>query len=286
MQSLWMLAASLLFASMGVCVKLGSQLFSAAEMVFYRGLVGTVVLLAFIMGRRLFLATPHWRSHLYRSLAGLVALLCYFESITRVPLATAVTLSYTSPLFLALLLAVSGSRRHQPRLLPALAAGFVGVVLLLQPTLSSDAWLGGLFGLASGVMSGFAYLNVSKLGELGEPEWRIVFYFSLLGAVGAIPWTFAATPAFHPVDLRGGLLLLGVGGFALLAQLCMTRAYRRGKTLATASLAYSTVVFSSFYGMLLWNDRLPLLAWLGIGLIVVSGLVTTAVSHAEPVGQD
>ena len=286
MQSLWMVAASLLFAGMGVCVKLGSEAFSAAEMVFYRGLVGTVALAAFVVARRLPLATPHWRTHVGRSLAGLVALLCYFEAIRRVPLAAAVTLNYTSPLFLALLLMAGRGNGVRPSSLSALAGGLAGVALLLEPTLAADAWRGGLLGLGSGMVSGIAYLNVRKLGELGEPEWRIVFYFSLLSLLGALPWLLAGPPAFHALDSRGGLLLLGIGGFALVAQLCMTRAYREGKTVATASLSYTTVVFSSIFGALLWHDVLSPTAWLGIALIIASGIVTTAVSHAEPVEQD
>ncbi|MBL8478763.1 MAG: EamA family transporter, partial [Sterolibacteriaceae bacterium] len=74
-------------------------------------------------------------------------------------------------------------------------------------------------------------------------------------------------------------LLLGVGGFGLLAQLCMTAAYKRGKTLASASLAYSTVVFSSAFGMLLWGETLPGLGWAGVVMIVASGLFATVLSR-------
>ena len=105
MQSLWMVAASLLFASMGVCVKLGAAQFSAAELVFYRGAIALVLLWGFVLVRRLPLATPHWRAHLWRGVTGSVSLVLYFYAISVLPLATAVTLNYTSPLFLALILA-------------------------------------------------------------------------------------------------------------------------------------------------------------------------------------
>ena len=127
---------------------------------------------------------------------------------------------------------------------------------------------GGLFGLASGIIASVAYLNVTRLGELGEPEWRTVFYFSLISTVGGLFWTLAGHP-FHTIDGRGGWLLVGVGTFGALAQLCMTRAYRRGKTMVSASLAYSTVVFASVYGIWLGQDRLSPTAWIGIGLIVL-----------------
>ena len=151
-------------------------------------------------------------------------------------------------------------------------------MLLLQPTLERGQWLGALFGLGSGIISSVAYLNVRRLGEFGEPEWRTVFYFSALSAVGGLPWLLSAGP-FHAIDSRGWLLLLGIGAFGVLAQLCMTAAYKRGKTLTSASLAYSTVVFSSIFGMLLWAESLSWLSWAGVALIIASGVAATAMSR-------
>jgi S-adenosylmethionine uptake transporter len=159
----------------------------------------------------------------------------------------------------------------------ALAAGFIGVVFLLQPVFAQDEWLGAVFGLGSGIISSIAYLNVRRLGELGEPEWRTVFYFSAVSALGGLPWLLAANP-FHVIDPSGWLLLVGVGGFGVLAQLCMTAAYKRGKTLVSASLAYSTVVFSSIFGVLLWGETLSWFGWAGVALIVASGLFATMLS--------
>jgi len=278
MHSLWMIAASLLFACMGVCVKLGSALFSAAELVFWRGFVATLIIGAYVLMRRFPLATLHARTHVVRGLSGFVSLVMYFYAISLIPLAAAVTLNYTSPIFLALLLALWTKEPIRRGFYGALTAGFVGVIFLLQPALGREQWLGAVFGLGSGVISSIAYLNVRRLGELGEPEWRTVFYFSALSALGGLPWMLAASP-FHAIDLRGWMLLLGVGGFGVMAQLCMTAAYKRGKTLVSASLAYSTVIFSSAFGMLLWDENLPWTGWFGVILIVASGLLATALSR-------
>lgn len=274
MQSLWMIAASFLFACMGVCVKLAADRFSAGELVFYRGFIATVILGGFIAWHRLPLGTAHLATHFRRSLAGFVALVAYFYSITLIPLATAVTLSYTSPLFLALLLAFWVKEGHAARIYPALGAGFLGMVLLLQPTFAAQQWFGVALGLLAGIVSSVAYLNVRRLGELGEPEWRTVFYFSLFSGLGGLPWALASSP-FHAIDARGWLLLLGVGGFGAAAQWCMTTAYARGRTLATASLAYSTVAFSSLFGVVLWREILAPLAWVGVLLIVGAGIAAT-----------
>ena len=77
---------------------------------------------------------------------------------------------------------------------------------------------------------------------------------------------------------------VGVGGFGVLAQLCMTAAYKQGKTLVSASLAYSTVIFSSVFGMLLWDENLPWQAWVGVVLIIGAGLLATMLSRRTAVG--
>jgi drug/metabolite transporter (DMT)-like permease len=285
MSALWMIAASLLFAAMGVCVKLGSQQFSAAELVFARGLIATLVVGGYAAIHRLPLRTALWRNHLLRSLAGFVALVAYFLAIGQIPLATAVTLSYTSPLFLAVLLVFWRGERVGAMLYAAVATGFGGIVLLLQPTLSSSQWLGAVFGLTAGVVSSASYLNVRRLGELGEPEWRTVFYFSLFSTLGGLPWVLT-TGHRYAMEADGAWLLAGVGGFGVLAQLCMTAAYKCGRTLSTANLAYSTVVFSSLFGVLIWHETLSPMAWLGVALIVASGAAATMLAHAQTVERD
>lgn len=284
MQSLWMIVASFAFAVMGVCVKLASDAFSAAEIVFYRSAISLVFMLGLVCFRHISLATPHWKFQLQRSVSGFLSLWCYFNAISMLPLATAVTFSYTSPLFLALALAGFGKIRPRASVFGALALGFVGVVLLLRPTFHADQLVGGLFGIATGLLSAMAFYNVRELGELGESEDRTVFYFTAFATVASAFWMLLYE--FHPVDLRGGLELVGVGASATVAQLAMTRAYKRGKTLVAASLAYTTVVFACLFGMFLWDESLSLSAWTAIALIVISGVFTTLFSRVNPAEQD
>ena len=283
MQSLWMIAASFLFACMGVCVKFAAATHSAVEITFYRSFISLLMMYALVRLRGVPLATPHWRWQVTRGIVGFSALFSYFYAITLLPLATAVTLNYTSAIFLALYLALAGWQMRKG-MLGALAIGLLGVVLLLRPTFHADQLVGGLIGLGSGVLAGMAYFSVRELGARGEPETRTVFYFSLVSSVGAALWL--AFSDIHPVDWDSGLLLLGVASFATLAQLAMTRAYSRGKTLMSAALAYSTVIFSSLFGMLFWGEVLPASAWAALALIILSGIAATHFSRASPVEQD
>ena len=229
------------------------------------------------------LATAHWRWQITRGTVGFIALFSYFYAITLLPLATAVTLNYTSAIFLALYLGFAGMQLRKG-IMGALVLGLVGVVLLLKPTMNADQLVGGLIGLGSGIMAGMAYFSVRELGARGEPEMRTVFYFSLVSSVGAGAWLLFSD--IHAVDLRSGLLLLGVACFATVAQLAMTRAYTRGKTLMSAALAYSTVIFSSLFGMAFWGEVLDASAWAAIALIILSGIAATHFSRASPVEQD
>ena len=282
MGSLWMLVAGLLFGGMSVFVKLGAPYFSHIELVFYRSFFGLLMVYAILRQQRVTLATSHWFTHLWRGISGTVALALFFYCITVLPLATAVTLNYTAPLFLTLFtMLVYKDRFHLPMTI-ALTLGFCGVVLLLHPTLQHDQLLPGLLGLISGFLAGIAYLNIKQLGILGEPAPRVVFYFSLIATVGSGLWMLFDT--VHTITPRGFAILLGLGGSATLAQLAMTYAHRVGNTMVVSSLSYSTIIFASLFGMLLWNEVLPLNGWLGMAFIIAGGVLSLrlAPKHTSP----
>lgn len=239
MGSLWMLAAGLLFGCMGVFVKLGAAYFSHIELVFYRSFFGLLLVSVILRQQHIRIATQHWRIHLWRGISGSIALLLFFYCITVLPLATAVTLNYTAPLFLTILTMLVFKDRFNLALTFAIALGFFGVVLLLQPTLERDQLLPGLLGLISGFLAGVAYLNVKQLGLIGEPVTRIVFYFSLIATLGSGMGMLHGK--LHAITPESFAILLGLGSTATLAQLAMTHAYRIGKTLVVGSMALGLV---------------------------------------------
>ena len=278
MSAPWLVVfASLLFATMGVCVKLASLHYSSGEIVMYRGLVGALVIGALCHARGDSLRTRVPGKHFVRSCTGVAALCLWFYAIGKLPLATAMTLNYTSSLWLALFLlgsaAVLGARRVDGRLVLATLAGFTGVVLLLRPTIAADQWWYGLAGLLSGMMSATGYLQIPALSRAGEPESRIVFYFSVGGVLGGA--ALSAVTGWHAHTFAGIGLLLMVGVLATLAQLLLTHAYARGRTLVNASLQYLGIGFSYLYGLLLFSDRITWVAAAGMVLIVGAGVFAT-----------
>lgn len=286
-----MVLASLFFATMGVCIKFASEHFNSFEIVCYRGMVGVVFLIGMTRVRGVSLRTSVPMMHFWRSVVGVTALTSWFYAIAALPLATAVTLNYMSSVWIAAFLLggallVQGRNapiKQQGPLFLAVLAGFGGVAMMLRPTLNEDQFVGAFVGLLSGIFSAFAYLQVAALSRAGEPESRTVFYFSI-GAVlaGALGMVFVGASAWH---WPSALWLLPIGLLAVLGQLCMTRAYASGATLVVANLQYSGIVFAGIYSLTIFGDQLPLIGWLGMGLIIVSGITATvlrarAVPHA------
>jgi len=281
MAPLWMLFASFLFAAMGAAVKLASSLYSTSEIVMYRGFAGALLLFPMIRLQGGSFKTPFPKDHLWRSVVGVVSLWMWFYAIGKLPLATAVTLNYMAPIWLATYMFITGWWRG--RGLPewplalAITMSFVGVTLVLRPAVETHEWVGGLVAVGSSVIAAMAYLQVRRLGQMGEPEYRVVFYFSVTmgfaGLIGSLLGNGMST--FRPQSWHGIGLLLMIGGSGLLAQIAMTRAYRIGKVLVVANLQYMGIIFSSLWGMALWGDVFDWHVWLGMAVILVSGIAAT-----------
>lgn len=280
MQALWMVLGAFFFATMGVAVKFASSSFNTFELVFYRGLISIAFLALVLRGRGISLRTTVPYMHIWRSIVGGASLTAWFYAIAWLPLATAMTLNYMSGIWVSAFIVggaiLYGKAERQGPLLITVLLGFAGVVLTLRPTIDQNQLFAGLIGLLSGMSASLAYLQVTALGRAGEPEGRTVFYFAVgtavTGLVGIL-WT-GFTP-WAQISWQAAAWLLPIGVLASLGQWCMTRAYSRGHTLVVASLQYSGIVFASLYSLALFGDQLPLSAWLGITLIIGSGVLAT-----------
>ena len=291
MQALWMLLGAFLFSTMAVCVKFASEWFNSAELVFYRGLIGMLIIWLLARARRVPLRTAYPAMHAWRSLVGVISLGAWFYAIAWLPLATALTLNYMSSVWVAAFLVGGALLSWNPRaggpppvqgpMVLTVLAGFAGVVMMLRPTIEQNQVFAGAIGLLSGLTAAFAYMQVMALGRIGEPELRTVFYFAVGSAVaGAAATAVTGLSAWH---WQHALWLLPVGVLAALGQLCMTRAYSHGATLVVANLQYSGIAFGALYSVLLFGDRIPLLGWAGMALILASGIAATVLrSRAAP----
>ncbi len=288
-----MVLATLLFAGMSLGVKKASAHVSTAEIVFFRGFIGALIMWALARGQRVALSTAVPMQHVWRAVAGVTALCLWFFAMGRLPLATAVTLNYMSSVWMAVFLMArqfwrkwhgTSHRQIAPVVFWAVLLGFVGVALVLQPTMARDQWFEGLMGLVSGMLAAWAYLQVVQLGRSGEPEQRVVFYFSCGSTLVGLVWMLAthlepsqwAWPADRTITTWGWLLCIGVCATA--AQLALTRAFAQGQALSMASLQYLGIVHAFVLGIWLFDEPLHALSVCGAVLIVVAGIVANRMS--------
>jgi S-adenosylmethionine uptake transporter len=291
MQALWMVLASFFFATMGVGVKIASENFNTFELVCYRGFISMLFMWLIMRARGVTLATKVPMMHVWRATIGVLSLGTWFYAIAHLPLATAMTLNYMSGVWIAAFIVggamfFSSAKDTKPQgtLLFTVLCGFAGVVMTLRPTMDQNQLFAGVIGLLSGMGAALAYMQVTVLGRLGEPEERTVFYFALGSAIaGGIGMLFTGFSPVSAWSSAGAWWLVPIGILASLGQWSMTRAYSKGSTLVVATMQYSGIVFASIYSLALFGDKIPALGWAGIVVIVLSGVGATILrSRALP----
>jgi len=272
LSSLWMVVAGFCFALMGVLIKHVSDALAVPDILFYRSLINLVMIVVLMRRQGIGFSTSVPLLHVRRAMTGNLSLICMFFSIAHLPIATATTLNYTNPIFLALLSIFLFKEKPTWLVYVAILVGFVGIVTILHPSFSPDQYLGGIAGLCSGLLTALAYYSVGVLVKNGESELRVVFYFSLTGVVMSLLWLMGT--GFSHITLAMIPTIIGFGTLGSLGQLCMTRAYGRGKALTTSALSYSTVIFSALLSWMLLNDTLPGSTIAGIALITMGGVMS------------
>jgi drug/metabolite transporter (DMT)-like permease len=278
----FIVAGELCFATMGVGIRIVSQELPNAMVVFGRNMIGLLILGPWLLRRGLTdLRTSVPGLHLLRAAAGVSAMYCFFYALAKMPLAEAMLLKLTAPVFMPLI-AVLWLREQVTALLwVAVGIGFAGVVVILEPDLAAEggAALAGvspvaLVGLAGGLLAALAKVTVRRLSR-SEPAARIVFYFALIaGTISAAPllWDWQ-TPSASAL-----LWIAAIGGCATLGQLALTRGLSLAPASRMGAFGYSAVIFGAAYGWLLWDEPIT---WHVIGgslLVAVGGLLA---GHAK-----
>lgn len=268
--ALYAVLAGLGFAIMGAFIKTASQSLANELVVFLRNACGLLILALWLRPRVRDLYTPRVGGHLLRAVFGLSAMYCFFYAIARLPLAEAMLLNYSTPLFIPLIAWLWLGERPASGVWLAVLLGFGGVILILKP--GAGLWSQpGLIGLAAGLLAALAMTNIRRLSET-EPVSRIVFFFALFSTLlSALPairnWQTPTAPELA--------WMLGAGVFATLGQVWLTRAYSLASAARVGALIYSVVLFAALLGWLFWGERPDSWSVLGMALVIVAGVLAT-----------
>lgn len=271
-----MVIAALLFAIMGSMVKRVSVELPNEMAAFFRSAAGFVVLLPWALHRRANLRTRRFGGQVLRGLSGLASMYCFFYAVAHMPLAEAVLLNYSMPLFIPFI-AYFWLREPMSRTLFAvIALGFLGVMLILKPGLDMFTPIA-LIGLASGVLAAASMVGIRDLTS-SEPPFRIVFYYSLTcTAASAIPllWAWQTPPAHLWIPI------LAMGACASVGHVFMTRAYGLARASQVGPFAYTTVIFATLIGWIFWDEIPDAMSMAGALVVCVAGILTIRFSRAD-----
>ncbi len=279
---LFMLIASFLFAIMGAFAKLASTELPSLEVVFFRNIFGVLIIGAAIIKRPMKHKGGRPFLLFFRGFMGFTALLAFFYNIAHIPLGDAMTYSKTSPIFTAVFAWLFLQEKLPVKGWAAVFIGFVGIVLIAKPTgfVFSKTDMLGIF---SGIGAALAYTAVRELKSYYDTR-AIVLSFMGVGTVGPLllmllsPYVDAPSLdfMFSEFVMPQGVVwfyVVGMGIFATLAQVYMTRAYGESKAGIVGAVSYANIVFAIVIGVLLGDSFPEMLTLLGIILIVFSGLI-------------
>jgi drug/metabolite transporter (DMT)-like permease len=255
---------------------------SALEIVFFRNIFGIVFLLMSIYHTPLKSKGGKPLLLLYRGLFGSTAMFLFFYTITTIPLGEAITLNKTSPIFVSILAFFLLNENLTRRSIIALGVGFVGILLITKP-LGLTIGFEHLMGLVGGFLAAAAYTTIRKIKDFYEPR-AIVLSFMGVGVILPLilfiiaPYyrpedlEFVFIPFILPTSIKIWFLLLIIGATATVSQWLLTLAYSNSHAGIIGIISYTNIPFAIFFGSLL-GDKIPdIYTFIGILLIVFSGI--------------
>ena len=272
--ALLMLGSTLFFGLMTIAIKLAAQSLHTFEIVFFRNFFGLMATLPLLLrhGSDL-LRTTQLPRYVFRCTIGIVSMMAGFWAIGHLPLAQAVSLSYSTPIFVTIAAVFFLHEQVRARRWAAVVLGFIGVIIIVRP--GSDSFTAGsLVALAAAVLSGIVSIQIKQLSKV-EPADRIVFYTTLLWvpmsllpalAVGEWPrgivWVWVIAAGF-----------LGTGGHML-----WTRALKLGDVSALTPITFMQLPLVAIAGWLLFQEPLDRWTALGAGVIFAANVY---IAHRE-----
>ncbi|KAA3520004.1 DMT family transporter [Agrobacterium vitis] len=270
------IASVTVFVAMQTAIKLAGDDVPAGQITFYRSAFALIPILAYLayLGQiRTGLRTANVFGHVKRGLIGIAAMVCGFYGLVHLPMPDAIAIGYAMPLIAVVFAAVFLGETVRLYRWSAVAIGLVGVVIISWPKLTllqdgfygSEAGMGTLAVLASATLGAAAMLQVRQLVR-EEKTATIVLYFSIIAALISL-----VSLPFGWNDLSVGQLgLLAFAGICGgLAQILLTESYRHADISTIAPFEYSSILFGSLIGYLLFDD-LPSIHTL-VGTLIVAG---------------
>ena len=263
---------------MGLMIKGLGQRIPLFELAFWRSALGLAPLAVLLARGRISFTSAQWRTLAMRGIWGLIAMLCYFRAIGVIPLADAVLLNYTSPLFAAVFAVFALGERPSPRTVAILMVALAGIVAVCKPTFQGAPW-DYMIALGAGAFSGAAYVTVKLLTRF-EPALRIVWYFNLVSCVGVLP---LAVAQWQWPSWQDGLWLAAIATTGTAGQVLMTFGFQHAPVARATVPTLGVLAVSAAGAWLFWGETPDTWSWVGIlAILTASAAVSMAPSRHLP----
>jgi len=272
-----MIGAMACFIVNDALVKYASQTMPAAQLIFVRGIMASVLVLAVAraMGAtsRIREIARGWVAT--RAVVDAVASILYLVSLFHLPISSATAINMTSPLIITILAALLLGERVGAAPWLATGGGFVGVLMIIQPQAEGF----NLYALVC--LAGTALLSVRDLitrwVHAGIPS--ILITLSNTVAVTLLAGGISVLEGWGPVGAVDVALLALAAVFLAAAYFLIVSSTRRGDLSLVAPFRYTGLLFATIVGFVVWGDTPNALAWCGIALLIISGIYVLRASR-------
>ncbi len=262
------LLSSLVFSIMNALVKAVSLSIPSVEVVFFRSIIGTVIIYYLMRRENVAFSTEGVPALTLRGILGALYMLTYFYTISRIPLLDTIILVNLSPVFVMIFAAVFLREKLARRTILWLPVVFFGAILTIKPFNFSSYSPDALFGVLSAVFSAGAGIAIRYLSKKHH-TFEIIFYFMVTATLVSVPlmWREFVIP-----DRLELFYLLCIGIVSLLGQVFLTKAFTHENAVVVEVVRYIGIVFNAGWGYLFWAEVPDALTVAG-GILIVGACI-------------
>ncbi|MFX1722871.1 DMT family transporter [Stenotrophomonas sp. AS1] len=274
--ALLMLGSTLAFGLMAIAIRYATRYVPTQEVAFFRNAFGLLALLPMLIRPGSApLRTQQLPRYFLRSAIGLASMLCAFWAIGHLPISQAISLSYSTPLFVTIAAVLWLGETVRLRRWAAVIIGFIGVLIIVRPG-STSFTPGTLVAVGAAVLSSLVAIQIKQLTRVDSADTVVFYTYVFWVPLSLVPALFVWV---WPTGLAW-VWLVATGVLGTLGQLLWTRALRLGEVSALTPISFMQLPLVSFLGWLLFNETLD--RWTVIGAAIILG-ANAYIAHREAV---
>jgi drug/metabolite transporter (DMT)-like permease len=268
---LYAIISCFIFSVMNAFVKAAAASIPSNEIVFFRSIIGTVMILFFMIKDKVPFSKAGIPMLSLRGCCGALYMVFYFYTIANIPLLDAIVLINTSPLFTILLSRLFLKEKNPPSVYVIMPVVLVGVMCIIKPFGYSTFSAVALLGLLAALFSSAAGICIRYLGQRYH-AYEIIFYFMVTATLVSIPLMGNKFVVPNPKEW---FYLICIGVVSLLAQVFLTKAFTHENAVVVEIVRYIGIAFNAFWGLVFWMEIPDVFSVLGT-FVIVGGCIAMA----------